>query len=146
MAVRQLQCVLVCVIVAGCGLCVFMGVCSCGGVWIWIHVCVCVSKKDHKHSRQRGRGRMGVKECANLSSLYPLPPPPPPNHRWCGLLITAKWHGSNSWRRWGGIEEGCRVEVQGDKFGPGRGSQMWEVLHHLFIEASLWSHLVLISW
>lgn len=36
-----------------------------------------------------------------------------------------------------GIEEGCRVEVQGDKFGPGRGSQMWEVLHHLFIEASL---------
>lgn len=45
-----------------------------------------------------------------------------------------------------GIKEGRRVEVQGDKFGPGRGSQMWEVLRHLFIEASFWSHLVLISW
>lgn len=36
-----------------------------------------------------------------------------------------------------GIEDGCRVEVQGETFGPGRGSQMWEVLHHLFMEASL---------
>lgn len=134
----QLECVLVCVIVADHGLCVFVV------VYEYESMFVCEWEGSQAPTA-------GVSECKRMCQFVKSFAPTTPTFSWSQMMWAADYSQMAREQQLEtvmgvGIEEGCWAEVQGDKFGPGRGSWMWEVLHHLSVEASLWSHLVLISW
>lgn len=113
-------------------------------------VCGCVRGEEGGLRGMSEKGNGWRRMCQFVKSSFPTTPTffnQDDSNCWLepnGTGAAAGVVGAGEGARWGRKDGGWRCK--GGQFGPGRGSQMWEVFPHLTSELGLWSHLVLVSW